>query len=494
MTIDRDRIIDELRGFEADYAVDDFEYRGLMVWPSLRVWMGSRLEEPERVYVARTGGSRISRRVHRLRRRFRAWRSQVTQDALDQDPAAPADILLVTNSNRRTRIDARSWHPWADSLREHVEHRGLQFCSLEAGPPTRERAAPSAWIDARLRLEAPESAQRESEPQPSWFQPFAKWSSEHLAREVKWEQHQQRLDRMIRLSGTFEKWFVSAEPRLVFVDCWYNWVSAAAVLAAHRLGIRTVEFQHGLQSANHYGYNNWSSSAFGGSDFVPGTFWVWGNRNRDLLLNTNASPPQVVVGGNTWLNRWSEAADQAASRREDFTVLVTTQRESDYSALLEETVAAAPPHWQFMIRFHPKEKQLAAAREVRYRQLNPRVSVVAPTTQPLFAVLQDADVHATAYSTCTLEALAFGVPTVVWTDNGEQSFADLIAQGSARRARTAAEMIDRIQELGQIDRRSVRDTAEPYFRREAGSSAALDSLLRESRGVTSTSSSVCEGC
>ena len=48
------------------------------------------------------------------------------------------------------------------------------------------------------------------------------------------------------------------------------------------------------------------------------------------------------------------------------------------------------------------------------------------TARPLYSLFTEVDVHLTAFSTCTLEALAFGVPTLLCSENGHRAFRELV--------------------------------------------------------------------
>ena len=137
------------------------------------------------------------------------------------------------------------------------------------------------------------------------------------------------------------------------------------LLAAKRLGLRVIDFQHGLQDHNHFAYHTWRVEPRGGWEVLPDSFWVWGGSAR--LNNSNRlKHVQVQIFGNPWMNSWKEGANAVFEnekrkardlvRGAQRTILITcTCPVAPHLEFLKSLVQKAPKDWLWLIRLHPTE-------------------------------------------------------------------------------------------------------------------------------------------
>jgi hypothetical protein len=302
---------------------------------------------------------------------------------------------------------------------------------------------------------------------------------------------------------TFASWFKRAGTRLVLTDSWYGVPTMAAILAARSVGIPAVDLQHGVQGAGHFAYSGWHAT-----DYTtrmcpfPSGFWVWGPRDAEGLEKNNPDVlgcDNVFAVGFPWLNEWLEPSDEgilggdAAAAKlvgdSEKVVLVTLQvREHVEEAL--DLASRGPADWLWLVRVHRgwREASAEVERKARERGLARVVSVQA-TDLPLYALLRHSDVHVTWWSTCALEATAFGVPTVLLDRVAESIYSDYISAGIMRLALKGDDALREIESASSSARADWRVAGEA-FSDPAAAQHELERLLSTFHVMTQASSQV----
>jgi hypothetical protein len=212
-------------------------------------------------------------------------------------------------------------------------------------------------------------------------------------------------------------------------------------LAAHRLGIPVVDLQHGVQGHGHPAYAGWSPPPAGGYEVFPDRFWVWGEWDAESLVLSNPgaiAPENVTVTGQRWLASWSDGGDPRYTRAVERVdrlrdgrraILVTLQPGVPYREVLLPLIAKTPSHWRWWVRLHGRMGDDAAQLEAELGRATDRsVEVREATRLPLHALMRACAWHVTGFSTCALEALAFGVPTLLLHPSGERAYAGFVEQ------------------------------------------------------------------
>jgi hypothetical protein len=274
---------------------------------------------------------------------------------------------------------------------------------------------------------------------PEWFETLADWAADAMEAEIGWPELERDL-RMVACSARlYEAWLRHATPRLVVLDCWYGRESMGMALAAHRLGIPVVDLQHGVQGHGHPAYAGWSPPPAGGYEVFPDRFWVWGEWDAESLVRNNPgaiAPENVTVVGQRWLTGWNDGGDRrhtSAVERVDRlqdgrrAILVTLQPGVPYHAVLLPLIAETPLHWRWWVRLHGRMGDDATRLETELCRATRRsVEVREATRLPLPALMRACSWHVTGFSTCALEALAFGIPTLLLHPSGEHAYARFV--------------------------------------------------------------------
>jgi hypothetical protein len=251
-----------------------------------------------------------------------------------------------------------------------------------------------------------------------------------------------------RLANQLELRMRQENVAAVAVVCYYDVAGYAYLLAAARIGIPSIDIQHGVTGQYHLAYSKWPSRQ-DGWNLLPRWFWTWTEDDAMLVRQwANLMKPNhlAVCGGHPFLHAWRNGAIQlggkdqkkldslldASSGRKR--VIVTLQpylcNFEGLGPLLQTWRQYKEIHW--WLRLHPVAyndgvalRQLLKENGVQYFDID------ITTTLPLPILLSHADVHATHSSSTVIEAATLGIGSIVWSKYGAELFDDILQRGSA---------------------------------------------------------------
>ncbi len=252
-----------------------------------------------------------------------------------------------------------------------------------------------------------------------------------------------RLERIRAYQAYFARLLEKHRPLLVFLTCFYDDLSFAAILAANEAGIKSVEMQHGQQGDYHLMYSNWSSMPGPGYELLPTHFWVWGAQSQ-RRIDAWAAPTarhRTILGGNPWLSIWAEdkvptdPAEQEA--REDLfkgpgsNVLIALQPVDDpLPDFVLRAMRAAPASYRWYVRLHPRMLNRRQEIHDRLNGIDAQFEMEQSSTMPLFALLKQMQFCLTKWSTVAYEADALGVEAVIIHPTGKELMREYCASGA----------------------------------------------------------------
>ncbi|VFM94984.1 MAG: hypothetical protein BECKG1743D_GA0114223_102962 [Candidatus Kentron sp. G] len=355
-------------------------------------------------------------------------------------------MLIVASHSRRQRIGGQWYHYIADPMADLLEARGIRCLTWQIGAPLTPAYRPYAIISPIIRLAAWwRTGLHTREPllsPPAWFHEYARVHRELLGSDSSWHEIVLRIRYFMWMSHVMARWIRRSGVHAVMLDCWTNWEMIQAAIAAHRLGLPVMDIQHGIQEHAHHSYHGWRKEPPGGYAIRPDGFWVWGERAEKLYGQTNLIGPEVIRGGNPWLDRWCTNTDPVLAReiagvREHTrgfrrAILVTTSIPAGKKLFyIRKMIALSPRDWLWFIRLHPSVNRERNAIEQELAELGgERILVEEGTQRPLYALLQVADLHASIESTCAYEAFAFGKPTILIDSSGAMIFREFVASSA----------------------------------------------------------------
>ncbi len=238
------------------------------------------------------------------------------------------------------------------------------------------------------------------------------------------------------------------QPKVVFLSCYYNPVSMALILACRKLSISTVDIQHGKQGKYHGMYTHWTKTPKDGYDLLPDYFWTWGDQTRKDIESWQPNGLRrniPIVGGNVWLANWVHNRGNhhynedkyrygdiySLVKKYDKTILYTCQPIQDiFPECLIEAMRKSPDSYLWLIRAHPSQHNILPSFNAHLKQKGIVNFEVSQTTHIfLYNLLKHIHHHVTCWSSVCYEAIYFNVPTTIIHPSGKQLFHDYINHG-----------------------------------------------------------------
>jgi hypothetical protein len=472
------RLLEEL---ETRFAVDEWMVDSVRVWPIARMQLYYGFFEyqyfadrPARAGLLATGDlPRVGRRV--IGGVWDYVRAGVTDFARSQHRNRPHDVVVLNYQTYMTLLQGR-WYsrvcdPFVELLTQHGSSAMMLTAGYKCATPrfTRSRFIQPHLVMHRLfgmlrRPALPEAAmldELEKHARASGL--FA--PSFQLINPVHGHARQ-----VIGIAQYFRRVLAKLRPKMLIVSCWYSTESMACLLAAHALGIPTIDIQHGSQEF-HVAYDGWHRFPAGGYELLPAFFWCWSATEAAVIAKWSSHLPvhQPMVGGNLFLERWLRGDDDTVREYDRliggmksrngaavqilYTLNGSTKDEVDRVVEIISAANESGLNAFFWLRLHPiaLDQRERIEGPLQRRGLR-NFDVGQATALPLYALLRHIDVHMTEFSSVVIEAQAFGVPSVT----GEQGviwFPGQVASGWALMGTTPREWVDGARR--QLERREA---------------------------------------
>lgn len=492
--------------FEENHHIENFKVGGLNIWPLLRLNAGAHLSSI-RSTVMKFGVSssasafkKISFRLEKYRHLRRIGRADREHNMKTLKPECEA-LFLAHSGTRYGTSNGQYYDIIIDPVIDLLEETKVNWLVWERFAIWLDRVPryrASAIFEPKLELELFKRNRKKNFAVSNDFKKNLKdyndWQRSLGGAPLEQSYVMKMVNNVTAMSVIFEKWFKKIKPKALFVVCWYTPnITLAAILAANRLKIKTIDVQHGLQSGVHYAYSHWTNGPDEGYGLLPKFFWVWGESEAELLRKSDSNiiqPENIVVGGNVWLAGWREeypgimtpfreAVDNAKNLRGGSrkVILVTLQDDAPVSNLIP-IIEHSPREWRWWLRLRYNMFDLKASIEAELARIGcGSYEMERSSTLPLYALMQKADVHVTWWSTCAVEALAFGLPSVIIHQNGRDAFEEYIESGDMS---FAADWENAVSALRTAKRGGLSQSSIRRFAPISEARACLKRLLTDS--------------
>ena len=229
---------------------------------------------------------------------------------------------------------------------------------------------------------------------------------------------QKRLARIFTFSRLFFFLLKKTKIRTVFFVCYYDDQSYGLTLAAKRLGIKTIDLQHGVQGKFHFAYSPFLFYPKNGYNVVPAEFWVWDERAHANIVNWKTPNHQPFISGNVWLKYYTNLPNGCLAVHESgkINILFTAQPVNEpVPKHVINLILATIDKCRWRIRLHPRQlgQKARIAELVTQNNLLNHVEIEQASELPLPEVLNWCSVHVTLFSSVVFEAEHFLIPSVV---------------------------------------------------------------------------------
>ena len=451
--------IERILAIEKAMDVTAIRYKGLRLWPFIRMQMWRRLIHPHRFAPPGTVG--LNYLARKLSQSFfkpdfyvpyleHAKRHRENLSKLAK--AGPVDVLLYSKSDEYVdQVNGQYYNRYLDPIAELIRTR-YTYLKVEliadASNSSLPRYEHTHFLDSLeyIRCDAQRSLINAFQQNGNGAfleggeQVASLMASIRFDLALTKEYLMVEAERILHYIRYFRDMLRILKPRAVFMAGYHDELSMALVAACKAKGIKTVDIQRRFPGAYHGMYTHWLQIPERGYMLLPDYFWCWSKYDIENIQSHAVSRetfPQAVIGGNCWLARFAEkrnedegtnpALEKLASRHERFTlrILVTLINVDDcLPDNLLEAIRQSPADWLWMLRVYPGMQRKVDELSSLFNDLKIRNVDIRLTSQtPLYELLKHVDWHVSEWSTDGVEALRFGVPSLYIHREGRDRYA-----------------------------------------------------------------------
>ncbi|MBY0123457.1 tetratricopeptide repeat protein [Bacillus sp. S/N-304-OC-R1] len=472
---------------EENYPVNQWKINGVDVWPLIRIVIGFRLVTTSRPFSSQV----YDKSDHKLPRLSTLLKKN-----------GDVDVFVLFDSFTRVKLNDCWYNRLSGPFNEEIRRMGFNVVNLEFSSHNIERfpvfdesysiTNQINYIQESQEICNNNNLERFNEVKREFLIKFGEDfdfpTYEYLYNETS---HIQKLSRM------FEMLFIKKKTKLGFLINYYQKNSYAFILAARRVGIPTIDIQHG----NHrdYYYHRWSNTPEKGYNILPNFFWCW---DKDSATNINEWALQTNVhkainGGNPWIELWKDGSRPFVKKYESIikkfindkktNILVTLQPlygftnwDENIPSWLLEAIEKSPKNWRWFIRYHPSmlgiyRNEMENCESILSKLIETgKVETKQATSVPIMAILRNVDIHITGFSTSGIEAMHLGIPTITIHDQAKLFYNNLYNLGWALHAKNTDEILNGIQFLTL---KNIRDQLPLYESENIGLNKGLEMVF-----------------
>ncbi|UII31652.1 hypothetical protein LVD17_25505 [Fulvivirga ulvae] len=205
----------------------------------------------------------------------------------------------------------------------------------------------------------------------------------------------------------FQKQLKRLRAKKVFLVCYYDVKCFSVLLAANRLGIYSMDLQHGVQGKYHMAYASWPSDIIKDNKFLPTHFYVWDNFSYETILAWKPEKLNVLKGSNKWF------LDRAKKTGNDIILVSMQRREDVIPSCLIDIIKNYSGDKRWYVRLHPRQIDELKMIEGKFASegLMSKIELRKATELPLTSLLERTCMHVTFYSSVAIEASYYNIPT-----------------------------------------------------------------------------------
>ncbi len=200
--------------------------------------------------------------------------------------------------------------------------------------------------------------------------------------------------------------FKVRKPKAVFVVCYYS--NFGLVKACKKSKVPVLELQHGIVTEQHRAYN---FSKNYGNVFFPDFFLGYGSHFNDVVSKGNVvNKSQTLDYGYSFLYEANKCLKVSSKmsfylNEYDKVICITGQLEDTDNKLLDLINESVDKFPSYLFIYKPRKK----SNKVLFKAKNNFIKWEDVNT---YLLLKYCDYHLTIYSTCALESIALGTPTI----------------------------------------------------------------------------------
>ncbi|MBL7835049.1 MAG: hypothetical protein JNK18_13910 [Cyclobacteriaceae bacterium] len=451
----KQELFDVLLQVEACFDVLSWQVRGIMLWPFIRHKISYEYLNIKQISIP------ASRRI--LRKFVLVWKGfyELFRLIMCALFARENEYLFLSKATYRTYLEGKSMDRFCDSLLEltggDVRKKSI---ILESGSDLQYRKPrfnPQTvmGIQGALYLLGIFAGLKTRIYKPAYslqgYADFQRTLSEKLDVQLGFNETsiQKQFNRILVLADFWTWYLRRTKIRKVFLVCFHEEYGYAMCLAGARLGIDSIDIQHGVEGKFHPVYSPYAKIPANGFELLPKNFWVWDHISFENIEAWKHPFHKPFLGKNVWL-KYCQFTDIKTSVVIGKPMVLFSMQPLDdpLPDMLLRTIQKTCDRYEWFLRLHPRQFSEHGQLLERLDKFGLRndVEITKGSQEPLPVLLRLAAVHATLWSSVVFEAYDMGVPSIVMHPTGrlmystaeyEEDFVHYVAS-----TEQAIEMID----------------------------------------------------
>ena len=303
---------------------------------------------------------------------------------------------------------------------------------------------------------------------------------------------------LINLKKTIKQYLISKKEaeqfliqftslKKIFLVSWYFPKMMGIIASARKLGIASIEVQHGQQGKFHAGNSGWNVFPSNGFLNMPDNFWCWGENSIRNILESSPKRKfhKPILGGNAWpiwYKTFSKKRYFENLKLPEIRILFTMQGkqgETNIEIFPDMLLQLLKYHQDLYDKTNEKIFELKIRRHPNHLEENTKylkerlgvfsdsnlLSFSSKLNNSLYDDLYWANFHITFYSSSALEALLFGIKSAVYGDEAYKIYEQEIKNKSITflRHNSLDELLSWINKDINIGDKSYKDIFDIVF-------------------------------
>ena len=277
------------------------------------------------------------------------------------------------------------------------------------------------------------------------------------------DNYKNNLRRILTFIWFYTLYFKLIKPKIIYLNCYYDFHKLSISCAAKQLRIPVVELQHGLISETHYAYRTYAQIE---PSPYPDYLLCFGEYFKRIVSPEIYRQQHIFPVGSYYIDRMRSQVEQNyslfmekyAEKKDKIIVTVASQFDID-DLILEFVESIANSSNEFYFIYIPR--MLTDAHK-KYKH----EAISIETTLNVYQCMQNSAITSAVVSTCAVESLAFGTPVVLMNIKDlalftYRSFFSNIQ--SVFYANTPTEYIESVYTALQLDRKIIQQEGNLFF-------------------------------
>ena len=458
-------IVDVIAYIEKKYQVDKWKIDDIPLWPFIRIenyyLLSLILLNGETGHDA-TSGSQIKQIIDS---KLNLIRARANDKAKEAKPKR-VDVLFLGDGISFAKLN-NTWYqkfcdPIADQLnKENISNTRFDLADNFHTP----RYSASIFIQSKIDNAIIVSKLKSKLISPKFksekWEDYEQFLNDPLVKDslvvvLSKSEMRKKIAKIKALISYYNTILEDTKPKICYIGAYYGDHQLAFILACKKLGIKTVDIQHGVQGEFHLAYSNWLKVPNEGYAQLPDYFSVWSEEEKTCIekWNNNLNTHKVVVSGNLFANMWKlndsdvvkaydiKVNDIIKFKDKPVVLLTLSPYTEDETKKIYKIIKETQLEFNWLIRLHPgmlkkKAKILEAIK--KHKIVN--FELEESSDLPLYSILRNIDLHITVQSTCVIEAAEFGVKSIITSEYGRNLYLSSISNGDAVYLNNTSEII-----------------------------------------------------